>query len=265
MKTKTINEIYHYSKVNNKCLLINQNEHTYPTIEGNTSNFLTDYKNNYKKLDRMFNRFYGERTYFMPLEDSASIGDFYEDFHEMVNSILSMHLLDFARIYYALSKDYEPLWNKEGKETTQHSGFISKETGTTTNTDTMAERNAEDTTKTGGLGSNDSIVKGVSDTINSSVPYDMHDFKDTDKTKTETTPTITKSNSKQEEYEDEHTTTHGKNVETTEKIETTYGGNIGVTKTSELITDQFILYTQNNFWRDVVFKTIAEEVGAYYN
>ena len=84
---------------------------TYPTIEGNLSNFISDYQanaasyNGYAILKRGSQEFeYDEEDY-----DSA-----WEAFSELSGYVTDIHLENWARLYYALSLSYNPLYNVDG-------------------------------------------------------------------------------------------------------------------------------------------------------
>ena len=92
---------------------------TYPTIEDNDSNFITDYQanaasyNGYAILKR------GNQVIKVDEEDYNPAWNYLK---EVSGYVTDAHLAEWARLYYALSLSYNPLFNVDGqtiKETTQ--------------------------------------------------------------------------------------------------------------------------------------------------
>ena len=84
---------------------------TYPVIEGNTSNFVTDYQanaaayNGYALLKR------GKQVIDVDEEDLETLWNYFSDISGYVTDV---HLVSWARLYYALSLSYNPLYNVDG-------------------------------------------------------------------------------------------------------------------------------------------------------
>ena len=96
----------------------------YPTIEGNESNFLTDYASAHAYFDKAFSTKYGNRQ--IDLE-SDTVSDAISEFRAIMSGVTLINLNNWARLYYALSLDYNPLYNVDGLTTRTY--------GATENTD----------------------------------------------------------------------------------------------------------------------------------
>lgn len=85
---------------------------SYPEGDHLEGNFITDYVNGYTYFDRNVARKYGERG--IEVDYDTTIAEASADWLQDVNSIVFQHLNDWAKMYSALIKDYEPLWNVDG-------------------------------------------------------------------------------------------------------------------------------------------------------
>ena len=90
---------------------------TYPTITGNTSNFLTDYDTNKAQFDRYFIKEHGEKTVDI---DGASEADVVLNWKSEIQAIQRIYLEAWAHIYYTLNIAYNPVYNVEEHITTQY-------------------------------------------------------------------------------------------------------------------------------------------------
>lgn len=115
----TVAQIYQQAKSNNAALLFNYAtlNPLYPLIPDNTSNFLLDYSTQHTRFDRLFNQKHGEKFACIVASD---IEEAYTEFFNLCNDVCAVHLNDWARMYYALSLYYNPLWNVDGTETTSY-------------------------------------------------------------------------------------------------------------------------------------------------
>lgn len=279
---KTIKELYkeNYSAVSPTGFLFPASGITYPTIEGNESNFLTDYTNDAGHFDRYFAMCYGERIY-EPFDEEAEI---LQDWKDSVKAILLTYLDSWARLYYALSLQYNPLYNVDGTSRTTYSAQANSDVygarsesdiyGARDKSDIMGARSESDT-----YGQKETTNGARSDTTTSySVSFDAGTEKETGKssdsigsqtvteglhtdghtaqtyTDRHTEATVTDSHTAQT-YTDSHNI--GTHTETTERF-----GNIGVTKSTELLESAWEFYQKTFF--DNVFKIISEETGCYY-
>ena len=99
---------------------------SYPTGEHLEGNFVQNYTTNYTYFDRNVARKYGERG--IEVDEDTTIAEASADWLQDVNSIVFAHLTDWAKMYSALIKDYEPLWNVDG--TTVYTYGETKDTNT---------------------------------------------------------------------------------------------------------------------------------------
>ena len=238
-----IKDLYKYSKDNSSTLLFNANSVIYPTIEGNTSNFITDYVANSEALDRMFWVRYSSMKPVLPEEDTLA-----ENFllwKDACKSVLYFYLESWARLYYALSEDYQPLWNVDGITTTRTQGKTEGLSGTDTTT-----YNRDQHVKTEVHG-----AKGTTDT-SYEVPFDNTTEKE-----------VGKSVASDDQYTDTYTEqanidtdtlAHGRQNNVDYTVTETRGGNIGLTSSMQLLEQEFEL-RKKAFW-DNVFKAICKEL-----
>ena len=89
----------------------------YPDITGNESNFLTDYNSAHSYFDKAFAHKFGER--YIDLE-AETIANAITEFKGIVSGVTLLNLSNWARLYYALSLDYNPLYNVDGLTTFTH-------------------------------------------------------------------------------------------------------------------------------------------------
>lgn len=291
-----IKKIYDYAVKENKKLLFDAQGITYPTIEGNTSNFLTDYETNHEELDRMF---YIKYSGMDPIIPDDAIEDVFRDWKMSCRAILAYYINTWARLYYTLSLDYNPIWNVDGTTTRRTQGKTEGLSGTDATTMTRGARSETDsygqkqltdqygqkqntdlygqdknTHVEGGKGSTSTdyevpfdsgVEKEVGKNVSSEDTFTNTDTRDTrTDIHTEGTHTDTHTDAMHSDthtaltYTDSDSTLYGKqnNVDYTE-TETRHG-NIGVTSTQKLITESYDV-AKLNFW-DLVYKTICKEL-----
>lgn len=239
-----IKDIYRYAKSNNKKLLFdNVAGISYPVIEGNTSNFITDYTTNYEELDRMFYIRYASMKPIIPDDENNAL--YFSDWSASLKSILYFYLESWARLYYALSLDYNPLFNVDGTTTTRTQGKTEGLSGTDT---IVYDRDAHVKTEVRG-------ARDVTDTT-SEVPFDSTTEKEVGKTHSvDATYTDTFTDQANED-EDRHTYGKQNNVDYT--VSEFRQGNIGVTQSQQLLESEYSL-RRLSFW-DNVFKAIVKEM-----
>lgn len=285
MKKKVI-DLYKYyegTSHNSGFVLPPANEVTYPTIEGNTSNFLTDYNAAYQKFDRYFINNFGSRTYysiFDPETDAETLAAWKDD----VSSILSVYLDSWARLYYALSLQYNPLYNVDGTtETTYSQKTLTDNMGARSETDQIGAKDRSDImgarSETDTIGAKETTNGSRSDTSTDySVSFDSATEKETGKSVDGIGQQIINEGSQSNGHtattytdrhtEEQHTDTHsalayidthteGQHTETVTRY-----GNIGVTKSSELLESEFEIRKRNFFHE--IFVIISHELGLYY-
>ena len=224
MKTLTVKQIFNI--VGNPFCL--DPTMSYPVIEGSTANFLTYYNTNRENLDRMFVHDFGERLVDFEASSDADIED---EWYDEIKAIEQVYIENWARLWYALSEPYNPLYNVDGVETTVYGEHVTdKELGQRQRTDgqrtdtSTAFTMAYDAATEKETGKQEDVI-GQQITTDASV-------KDTDTSKTHT-DTVTRQ------------------------------GNIGVTKSTELLRDEVRLRSEFAFFK-TVFQTMIEEIGGYY-
>lgn len=278
MKIKTL---YEYSKNNNKKLLFEKvTGITYPTIEGNTSNFLTDYAAMAPELDRMFYIKYASMKPIIP-EDDDTTAQYYDLWADSIRSVLSYYLDAWARLYYALSLQYNPIYNVDGETTRRTNGKTEGLSGSDTlqmvkGAQSISNQYGQKQTITDYGQDQNTMVRGAKSDhdIHSEVPFDSgiekeisadshteDTYTDTDtrasRTDTSTDTTHTDTETRQS-FTDTDTTTYGKqnNVDYTETE--VRKGNIGITMTQQMLAEEFKI-RKMAFW-DNVFKAICKEL-----
>lgn len=107
---------------------------SYPIGEYLIRNFINDYVSGYSYFDRKVVRKYGNRG--LEVDSDVTIDEVCLDWLQDVNSIVFSHLNDWAKMYSASLKDYEPLWNVDGTVITTY--------GETENTKVMGATQATD-------------------------------------------------------------------------------------------------------------------------
>lgn len=279
MKIKTL---YDYSKTNNKKLLFEKvTGITYPTIEGNTSNFLTDYASMAPELDRMFYIRYSSMKPIIPEDDDETTAQYFDEWADCIRSVLSYYLDAWARLYYALSLQYNPIYNVDGETTRRTNGKTEGLSGTDTLTmakgaQSISNQYGQKQTITDYGQDQNTMIRGAKseNDTHSEVPFDSgiekeisadshseDTYTDTDtraaRTDTSTDVTHTDTETRQT-YTDTDTTQYGRqnNVDYTETE--VRKGNIGVTMTQQMLAEEFKI-RKMAFW-DNVFKAICKEL-----
>ena len=285
MKKKVIDLYKYYEGTahNTGFVLPPANAVTYPTIEGNTSNFLTDYNAAYQKFDRYFMNNFGSRTYysiFDPETDAETLANWSDD----IKAILSVYLDSWARLYYALSLQYNPLYNVDGTtETIYSQKTLTDNMGARSETDQIGAKDRSDImgarSETDTIGAKETTNGARSDTSTDySVSYDSATEKETGKSVDGIGQQVINEGSQSNGHtattytdrhtEEQHTDTHsatayidthteGQHTETVNRY-----GNIGVTKSSELLESEFEIRKRNFFHE--IFVIISNELGLYY-
>jgi hypothetical protein len=192
---------------------------TYPTIEESDANFLEYYNDNKENLDRMFVHDFGQRLVDLESDSDEDIADEWED---EIKAIQQTYLENWARLWYALSEPYNPLYNVDGTEVTVYGQHQTDRSNTYTQHEDSSTQY--------------------------SVSYDS---------------ALEKETGKQVDNLGAHTDTgFDKSLEHTDTV--TRQGNIGVTKSTELLRDEMKLRTEVAPFFKVVFQTMIEEIGGYY-
>lgn len=274
---------------------------SYPTGEYLIGNFITDYVNGYTYFDRNVVRKYGDRG--LEVDSDTTLDEVCLDWLQDVNSIVFSHLNDWAKMYSASLKDYEPLWNVDGTVTTTYGETENtKEYGATQATDQFG--NTSETTQYGqkqrtdvlGATQDTDQYGGTSETLGSHTDttteharsyssgttvepkgedtvYGQQVNSSTAHTDTHSsiahTDTHTDAQSSDTKSATAHTDTHSEIAHTdvdtgAEHVDTERRtGNIGVTKSTELIESEYKLRLTYNFF-ELIFKYMIKEMGVIY-
>lgn len=238
MKRRKINYNYerlidiHGAKLDENEPLFNiESPENYPVFEDSTANFITDYLSNYSNFDFYTVRMYGERiAKFLSFDDSEIL----EEFDKIINSILSVHLSEWARLYYALDLKYNPIYNVDGVTTYVYGEKEREE-------DIKQRKRSE------------KFPQAVTTNTEYDVAFDSATEKESGKTTSST-----------ELHTNEFTDDAHKDV-FTDKTHTdteTRKGNIGVTMTQQMLEAEFELRKKSFF--NTMIKTFIEEAGFMY-
>ena len=206
---------------------------SYPVIEGSTANFLQYYSDNRLNLDRMFLHDFGERL--VDLEASSD-SDIEDEWYDEIRAIQQVYIENWARLWYALSEPYNPLYNVDGVETTVYGEHV-------------ADHDIGARSRTRGGGTDNTTTYSVSYDGTSPTPTEKETGKQTDVIASRTDSDLA---AKDTDTSYTHTDT------------VTRQGNIGVTKSTELLRDEIKLRSSFAFFK-TVFQTMIEEIGAYYD
>lgn len=106
---------------------------SYPEGEYLIGNFVEYYTDNFEYFDRNVVRKFGDRG--LKVDSEESLDSVVLDWIQDVNSIVFSHLNDWAKMYSASIKDYEPLWNVDGTVINTY--------GKTKKTDTIGQKHSE--------------------------------------------------------------------------------------------------------------------------
>lgn len=243
-------------------------ENNYPVIDDNLSNFITDYLADSSNLDiyAMFHHGTKVFEYDEEIEEDA-----FDNWCMMMDSIMAIHLDSWARLYYALSIQYNPTWNVDGTETTTHgntraldkfgntlqtntigNGQTTNQIGASSTTNTQAQRNSGhsefemnyDSGTEKQVSRTADTMAGVSDQVSNSA-------------RTDTITTAQRIDTYAGAiHEDEHTT--DQYTDTLKR-----GGNIGVTMTQQLLEAEYN-FRKRNFFKEVI-ETLIMEGGCFYD
>lgn len=239
MTTKTLKELY---KLIESPFILPASIADYPEIGGNTSNFITAYNTHKEKYDRYFLKHYGNMS--VDLE-SSDPEDIEQEFKDECLGILYVYLDNWARLFYALSLDYNPLYNVDGTETTIYGQHV----------ETFAEGQRQHIEGAKSRTSGERTDNSTNYTVAFDSTTEKEDGKTVDLTGSQTNTEATYTN----------TDTHGQDTSTsqTHTDTVTRQGNIGVTKSTDLLRDEVKLRQEFAFF-DNVFKVFVENLGCYW-
>lgn len=255
----------------------------YPVIDGNESNFLEDYNDAFTFFDRYFVNDFGARTYHS-IFDPETEDEVLQMWRDDILAILHVYINSWARLYYALNIDYNPLYNVDGTTKITYSSQENSDVmGGRLESDVIGSKDRSDImgarSETESIGSKETTNGARSDTsTNYAVSYDATLEKETGKTADQIGQQITtegaQSNGRTAQTytdrhtEESHTDTHtaqtytdthnyGAHTETTERY-----GNQGVTMTQQMLEAEFEARKRTFFHE--VFVILSHELGLYY-
>lgn len=243
---------------------------SYPTGEHLEGNFVQYYLTNFVQFDRYIVKLFGERCIYVDKDEE--LADTIIDWTQDINSIVFAHLIDWAKMYSASIKDYEPLWNVDGTEVT-----------------TYGEKNREEDFA---IRRNEDIIANRHNEViiaNRHAEDVLPNYSDNQRKYAASYPDSTEvfTERNQNEY-GAHTNQHNETGYTDQSNETGYTdahtqgahldkfkdkehvdtlrrtGNIGVTKSTELIESEYQLRERWNFYR-LIFGYMLKEMGVHYD
>ena len=235
----------------------------YPTIKDNTTNFVRYYLDHFEKIDRAFYLRYATCEPIL-MDEKSTYPSIYNEWIENCNAFILYYMDSWARLFYGLNIDYNPIHNYDGIMTTTTRGKTEDTSGSDVTTidygvdKTTLEYGKDKTTleygqdkTTDNIGSQHSennLGQTKTTTSNSDVPYDMTDYKNTSKSETNTDAVINSINTDAVT----NTTTKDAKTDTTTKDAKTDT----TTKDAKTDTNRTVYGKQNN-----VDYTVTEEKG----
>lgn len=216
-----------------------------------------------------------------------------EDTQKLAHIIFNKFSENWNRIDLAFSKEYNPIWNKDGTETTtveNSAKTTTYEKGNQTNRTTKGEQintngygegqttESQGATKTtNAYGQDKTTTENETSAFNSTTYQDDTKSTETKAEKTDriTTDAITNTTTEKAktdtltEGQREDTFTDGARTDTTQEGETTqtttysFGGNIGVTTTQDMLTAEFDMREKYNFF-DIIFRNVDSILSCGY-
>lgn len=222
----------------------------YPDITGNTSNFIDDYQSNFTLFDQYFIHEFGLRVY--EDEDSESVSDLLTAWHNEVNSTGIIYLDAWARLYYALSLSYNPLYNVDGVTET----VVGAKGGSNT------KGSETDTLNYAAKGGSNTYAAHLDTQTNYDMAYDSNSERETSKSTSDNPQRV----DSWTEDTREDSVTNGERIDSwseDERTETvTKTGNIGVTMSQQMLNAEWE-FRQKAFFKNI-FKTLVEEIGLFW-
>lgn len=238
---------------------------TYPTITGNTSNFLSDYNDNKSDLDNYFLKEHGNKIVDLESEENA---DIILEWNTLIKSIQCVYLNAWAHIYYTLDIAYNPVYNVEEHTTTKYGQHVTDVQYGEHETEMEYGEHETETE----YGATENTYGTHTDTSTDySVAYDSGTEKETGKNTNETGQQIdTTKLHTDTETSKLHTDTETSKLHTdttTSKLhedQVDRTGNIGIKSATALATEEVYMREKQIFFKNL-FLTISREIGAYYD
>lgn len=243
MATMTIKELF--SLVGNPFVL--DPTMTYPEIEGDESNFLTEYNTNKAQYDAYFIKEHGLKS--VDVEGDTD-EDIVLNWKNEIKCIQRIYLNAWAHIFYTLNIAYNPVYNVEEHTTTKYGEH-----------ETEREYGEHETENEYGATS-ETLGAHTDTSTDYMLSYDSATEKETGKNSTvigaQTNSALTHTDTTTSKL---HTDTETSKLHT-DTVDRT--GNIGIKSASALAEEETLLREKFVFFRNI-FLTISREVGAYYD
>ena len=243
MATMTIKELF--SLVGNPFVL--DPTMTYPEIEGDESNFLTEYNTNKAQYDAYFIKEHGAKS--VDVEGDTD-EDIVLNWKNEIKCIQRIYLNAWAHIFYTLNIAYNPVYNVEEHTTTKYGEH-----------ETEREYGEHETENEYGATS-ETLGTHTDTSTDYMLSYDSATEKETGKNSTvigaQTNSALTHTDTTTSKL---HTDTETSKLHT-DTVDRT--GNIGIKSASALAEEETLLREKFVFFRNI-FLTISREVGAYYD
>ena len=251
----------------------------YPTIKDNTTNFVRYYLDHFDKIDRAFYLRYASCEPVL-MDEKSTFPSIYNEWIENCNAFILYYMDSWARLFYGLNIDYNPIHNYDGVMTTTTKGktegtsgsdITTLDYGQDRTTDNIGAQhiqhnlggaktttiNSDNTTDNiGAQHSKNNLGQTKTTTTNSDVPYDMTAYKDTSKSETNTDAILNEvntdavTNTSKKEFKSETNTNAVVNEINTDAVINTS------TKDAKTDTNTTVYGKQNN-----VDYTVTEEKG----
>ena len=220
---------------------------TYPEIEGNEANFLTEYNTNKAEYDRYFLKEHGDKLVDVEGDTDA---DIILNWKAEITAIQRIYLNAWAHIFYTLNIAYNPVYNVEEHTTSKYGEH-----------ETENQYGAHETETVYGATS-DTLGTHTDTSTSFSVAYDSALEKETGKVSDvigeQTNSSLAHTDTNTSKLHTD-TTTSKLHTDTVDRT-----GNIGIKSASALAEEEVMLREKLNFFKNI-FLTISREVGAYYD
>lgn len=220
---------------------------TYPEIEGDESNFLTEYNTNKAQYDAYFIKEHGNKS--VDVEGDTD-EDIVLNWKSEIKAIQRIYLNAWAHIFYTLNIAYNPVFNVEEHTTTKYGEH-----------ETEREYGEHETENEYGATS-ETLGTHTDTSTDYMLSYDSATEKETGKNSTvvgaQTNSALTHTDTTTSKL---HTDTETSKLHT-DTVDRT--GNIGIKSASALAEEETLLREKFVFYRNI-FLTISREVGAYYD
>ena len=220
---------------------------TYPEIEGDESNFLTEYNTNKAEYDAYFIKEHGNKS--VDVEGDTD-EDIILNWKSEIKAIQRIYLNAWAHIFYTLNIAYNPVYNVEEHTTTKYGEHeTEREYG---EHETENEYGATSET----LGTHTDTSKTYNVTYDSGTEKETGKLEDVIGSQTNSALAHTDTTTSKLHTDTETSKLHTDTVDRT--------GNIGIKSASALAEEETLLRERQIFFKNI-FLIISREVGAYYD